>query len=179
MGYQQFLKDVLPRIVRVSDRPKRMLMIGAGLLTLSRLVNNNSKVTVIEVDETLVKYLESEEGKRITPRNVSVVLADGASWIKSAVGDFAEFDLILFDAFVGFRVPESLIEHETISNAVSLLSSDGVFIANTILPEQADELRHSLIEVSRSEPGDVSSHSRTVPDNKLFNTIVSFSKRVH
>jgi len=112
--------------------PKRVLMVGLGGGTLSRVIASyfpNAKVDSIELDPQVVKVAEKyflfREGG-----NVKVYVRDGRVHIKSLVRRKATYDVIMLDAFRGGYIPYHLTTKEFLQECRSLLSPGGVVVSN-------------------------------------------------
>ena len=113
--------------------PESLLLIGLGGGTIPSLLKDlypDMKMDLIEVDEAVVKvareYFHFQE-----TGNMNVVVADGRVFTRRTLLQNKKYDLIFLDAYNGEYIPEHLMTREFLADIKSLLSDDGIVIANT------------------------------------------------
>jgi len=112
--------------------PKRVLMVGLGGGTLSRVTAHyfpEAVVDSVELDPEVVKIAEKyflfRQGK-----NLKVFVRDGRVHVKSLVRRKAKYDIILLDAFRGGYIPYHLTTKEFLEECRKILAPGGVVVAN-------------------------------------------------
>ena len=112
--------------------PKRVLVVGLGGGTLSRVTAHyfpEAVVDTVELDPEVVKVAEKyflfRRGK-----NLKVFVRDGRVHIKSLVRRKAKYDLIMLDAFRGGYIPYHLATREFLEECRSILAPGGVVVSN-------------------------------------------------
>ena len=122
---QRFLEMV------ISMRPKRLLVIGGGVMMLPVAVYErlpDVQIDVVEIDPLLTElaydYFKAPRDERLEVYNV-----DGKVFLQ---GSSARYDMIIIDAFTGFDIPVHLLERETVALYKSHLNDDGVVAINAI-----------------------------------------------
>lgn len=113
--------------------PASVLMIGMGGGTISNVLADiypEIKMDLVEVDEAVVKvarqYFDFKESAQ-----TQVHVIDGRVFTRRALLRKQEYDLIILDAFTGEYIPEHLMTLEFLQDIKSLLTLDGVVVANT------------------------------------------------
>jgi spermidine synthase len=117
----------------VNPEPTRGLMIGMGGGTISSVLTSiypNLTLDLVEVDQAVVNVATDYFGFRKTGQ-IEVHVTDGRVFARRALRRKEQYDLIILDAFTGEYIPEHLMTVEFLENIKSLLTSDGVVIANT------------------------------------------------
>ncbi|WP_394176845.1 spermidine synthase [Thalassotalea litorea] len=117
----------------VNPNPEKVLIIGLGGGTLSnslQLLFPDIKVDNVEIDPAVVtvakEYFDFKESENIQTFN-----QDGRIFIKRAGLKKLKYDLIILDAFNGEYIPEHLLTREFLQETKSLLTDNGVVVANT------------------------------------------------
>jgi spermidine synthase len=117
----------------VNPEPTRGLMIGMGGGTISSLLTSiypDLTMDLVEVDQAVVKVATDYFGFRKTDQ-IDVHVTDGRVFTRRALLRKEQYDLIVLDAFTGEYIPEHLMTVEFLENIKSLLTPDGIVIANT------------------------------------------------
>ena len=113
--------------------PQKILIVGLGGGTLPEAffdLLDNVKIDTVEIDPAVIKVakeyflFEGNERKR-------VIAQDARVFIKRAILQSTEYDLVILDAFNGDYIPEHLMTKEFLLEVQKVLSRDGVLIANT------------------------------------------------
>jgi len=113
--------------------PKDILVVGLGGGTLPLTYNSllpEANITAIEIDESVSKVARDYFGFK-TSDKIKLVEKDARVYVKRAQRKEHKFDLIVLDAFNGDYIPEHLMTKEFLEEVQSLLSDDGVLVANT------------------------------------------------
>ncbi len=119
----------------VNPEPTRGLMIGMGGGTISSVLTSvypDLAMDLVEVDQAVVNVATEYFGFRKTDQ-INVHVTDGRVFTRRAVLRKEKYDLIILDAFTGEYIPEHLMTVEFLDDIKSLLTPDGVVIANTFL----------------------------------------------
>ncbi|MGV0034043.1 MAG: spermidine synthase [Candidatus Azotimanducaceae bacterium WSBS_2022_MAG_OTU7] len=117
----------------VNPEPTRSLMIGMGGGTISSVLTSiypELTMDLVEVDQAVVKVATEYFGFRKTDQ-INVHIADGRVFTRRALLRKEKYDLIILDAFTGEYIPEHLMTVEFLENIKSLLTPDGIVVANT------------------------------------------------
>jgi spermidine synthase len=117
----------------VNPEPTRGLMIGMGGGTISSVLTSiypDLTMDLVEVDQAVVKVATDYFGFRKTDQ-IDVHVTDGRVFTRRALLRKEQYDLIILDAFTGEYIPEHLMTVEFLENVKSLLTPDGIVIANT------------------------------------------------
>ena len=113
--------------------PQNILIVGLGGGTLPEAffqLLDNAKIDTVEIDSAVIKVakeyflFEDNERKR-------VIAQDARVFIKRAILQSTEYDLVILDAFNGDYIPEHLMTKEFLLEVQKVLSRDGVLVANT------------------------------------------------
>jgi spermidine synthase len=129
MNYTQMMMTAL----FVNPEPRSILIIGLGggtlPVALSRVLPN-TKIDVVEIDPAVVRVARKFFG--FTPdERTTVIEADGRVFVKRAVREKRQYDLVMLDAFDHEYIPEHLLTREFLQEVASLLTTQGVLAANT------------------------------------------------
>lgn len=117
----------------LQPRPRSILIIGLGGGTLPRaLVKALPQVTidVVEIDPAVVSVAKQYFGFATSER-VRVIAMDGRVYVKRAIREQRQYDLIMLDAFDHEYIPEHLLTREFLREVKTLLAPDAVLAANT------------------------------------------------
>jgi spermidine synthase len=117
----------------LNQEPKRALMIGLGGGTISRVLTRvypDLQLDLVEVDGAVVKVAKDYFGF-VETDNTQVHVVDGRVFVKRAALKNEQYDLVILDAFTGEYIPEHLMTVEFMQEIQSLLTPDGVVVANT------------------------------------------------
>jgi spermidine synthase len=129
MNYTQMMMSSL----FVNPQPKSILIIGLGGGTLPRALAEllpTTKIEVVEIDPAVVRVAKQYFGFAPDGRT-TVIEADGRVYVKRAMREKRQYDLIMLDAFDHEYIPEHLLTREFLEEVQSLLSPQGVLAANT------------------------------------------------
>jgi spermidine synthase len=129
MNYTQMMMGAL----FVNPEPRSILIIGLGGGTLPTALSRvlpNTKIDVVEIDPAVVRV--AKQFFAFTPNErTTVIEADGRVFVKRAVREKRQYDLIMLDAFDHEYIPEHLLTREFLQEVASLLTAQGVLAANT------------------------------------------------
>lgn len=129
MNYTQMMMSSL----FVNPQPSSILIIGLGGGTLPRAlaqVLQTTKIDVVEIDPAVVRVAKQYFNFKPDART-TVIEADGRVYVKRALREKRQYDLIMLDAFDHEYIPEHLLTREFLEEVKSLLSPQGVLAANT------------------------------------------------
>jgi len=129
MNYTQMMMSAL----FVNPQPRSILIVGLGGGTLPRALAQvlpTAKIDVVEIDPAVVRvakrfFLFAPDAR------TSVIEADGRVFVKRALREQRQYDLIMLDAFDHEYIPEHLLTKEFLEEIEALLSPHGVLAANT------------------------------------------------
>jgi spermidine synthase len=113
--------------------PGRVLIIGLGGGTLPMTVHAlvpNASIDVVETDPAVVRAARNYFGF-VTDDKTSVHEEDGRVFVKKAILQHAQYDLVMLDAFADDYIPEHLLTREFLEEVKTILAPDGVVAANT------------------------------------------------
>lgn len=113
--------------------PRRILVIGLGggsiPMTFAALFPD-AHIDVVELDPAVLRVAKRYFRFRETP-NMKVAISDGRVFVKRAQLAGNHYDFIVLDAFTGDYIPEHLMTTEFLTEVKSILTEDGVLVANT------------------------------------------------
>ncbi len=112
--------------------PKRVLMVGLGGGTLSRVIAHyfpEAKVDSVELDPEVLKVAKKYFLFR-DAANLKVFIRDARVHIKSLARGKTKYDIIMLDAFRGGYIPYHLTTKEFLEECRSILTPGGVVVAN-------------------------------------------------
>lgn len=117
----------------LNPEPRSILVVGLGGGTLPMVLSAlfpEATVDVVEIDEAILRvakqyfnFVESEK--------VKVFVQDARVYTKRAAIRKQKYDLVILDAFTGDYIPEHLMTVEFLQEVQSIMSNDGVVVANT------------------------------------------------
>ncbi|HEY6643993.1 fused MFS/spermidine synthase [Povalibacter sp.] len=117
----------------LQPQPRSILIIGLGGGTLPRALMKvlpEAKIDTVEIDPAVVRvakqYFDFSPDSRVT-----VAEQDGRVFVKRAIREQRQYDLIMLDAFDHEYIPEHLLTREFLSEVKTLLTPGGVLAANT------------------------------------------------
>lgn len=115
-----------------TPEPKRVLVVGLGGGTLSRVTAHyfpEAQVDSIELDPEVAKLAKKYFLFRET-QHVRLFVRDGRVHVKSLTRGNTKYDIIMLDAFRGGYIPYHLTTKEFLEECRSILSPNGVVVAN-------------------------------------------------
>jgi spermidine synthase len=113
--------------------PRRVLIVGLGggsIPTALREILPEAQIDVVEIDPAVTRVAKRFFGFKDGPK-MKVIEMDGRMYVKRALRDELTYDAILLDAFDHEYIPEHLLTREFLAEVKSLLSREGVLVANT------------------------------------------------
>jgi spermidine synthase len=117
----------------LQPNPKTILIVGLGGGTLPTTLNEiypEARIDVIEIDPAVVTVAETYFEFRANDQ-IRVFVQDGRVFTKRAAMRDQQYDLIMLDAFNGDYIPEHLMTREYLQETKSILTDEGVVVANT------------------------------------------------
>ncbi|MDE0658712.1 MAG: fused MFS/spermidine synthase [Gammaproteobacteria bacterium] len=129
-----------------SDRPARVLVIGAGGFTFGRgRPRHRAEIVYADVDDRLVEVADAFLG---APAPSGYAAMDGRAYLLRSDGPF---DAIVLDAYADrTTVPAHLVTREFFALARSRLSGGGTLYMNLIVPPGPDRLAARIERTLRS-----------------------------
>jgi spermidine synthase len=129
MNYTQMMMSAL----FANPEPRSILIVGLGGGTLPRALARvlpGARIDIVEIDPAVVRV--AKRFFLFTPdARTAVIEADGRVFVKRAIREQRQYDLIMLDAFDHEYIPEHLLTREFLQEVESLLSPQGVLAANT------------------------------------------------
>jgi spermidine synthase len=117
----------------LNPNPRRVLIAGLGGGSLPSALTTlfpEAQIDVIEIDQAVVnvakEFFDFEETDQ-----VSVIVNDARVYVKRAALLEKKYDLVILDAFTGDYIPEHLLTLEFLQEVRSVMTPDGVLVANT------------------------------------------------
>lgn len=117
----------------LNPNPRRVLIAGLGGGSLPSALTTlfpEAQIDVIEIDQAVVnvakEFFDFEETDQ-----VSVIVNDARVYVKRAALLDKKYDLVILDAFTGDYIPEHLLTLEFLQEVRSIMTPDGVLVANT------------------------------------------------
>ena len=117
----------------LNPNPRRVLIAGLGGGSLPSALTTlfpEAQIDVIEIDQAVVnvakEFFDFEETDQ-----VSVIVNDARVYVKRAALLEKKYDLVILDAFTGDYIPEHLLTLEFLQEVRSIMTPDGVLVANT------------------------------------------------
>ena len=114
------------------ENPQQVLVIGLGGGTIPQVMHKifpKLSIDVAELDPAMLKVAEtffdfSEDGK------VRVHIGDGRQFVKRAVLEKQQYDLIVLDAFEEEYTPPHMTTREFLTEVSNLLAPQGMFVSH-------------------------------------------------
>jgi len=117
----------------LKPQPRSVLIVGLGGGTLPRILTKilpEVRIDVVEIDPAVVRV--AQQYFSFTPsERTRVIEADGRVYVKRAIREKRQYDLVMLDAFDHEYIPEHLLTQEFLREVKTLLAPGGVLAANT------------------------------------------------
>lgn len=113
--------------------PQRLLIVGLGggsIPTALREILPQATIDVVEIDPAVTRVARRYFNFRDDPK-MKVIELDGRVYVKRAQRAGTKYDVVMLDAFDHEYIPEHLLTREFLAEVKSLLSPQGVLVANT------------------------------------------------
>jgi spermidine synthase len=113
--------------------PQRVLIVGLGggsIPTALREILPQAQIDVVEIDPAVTRVAKRFFSFREDPK-MKVIELDGRVYVKRAQRAGTKYDVVMLDAFDHEYIPEHLLTREFLAEVKSLLSPQGVLVANT------------------------------------------------
>ena len=123
IGYTRAMMSFL----LLEPEPCRIAMIGLGGGSIAKYCHRylpQAKITVVEINADVIA-LRNEFAIPDDSERFSVVLADGAEWVKDAAAD-----VLIVDGFDASGLPSQLSCQEFYDDCYAALSRDGILVVN-------------------------------------------------
>ena len=117
----------------LNPEPRNILIAGLGGGTIPMTLSDrfpNANMDIVEIDQAVVNVARDFFFYEETA-NMSTHVEDARVFIKRAGLRGMKYDFIMLDAFTGDYIPEHLLTREFLEEVKSLLTPDGVLVANT------------------------------------------------
>ncbi len=128
-----YTKMMLAGTLFMGTAPGRVLIVGLGGGTLPTALAEilpAAQIDVVEIDPAVTRVAKQFFGFREGPK-MRVIEMDGRVYIKRAMREGTKYDAVMLDAFDHEYIPEHLLTREFLTEAKSLLTPQGVLVANT------------------------------------------------
>ena len=117
----------------LNPNPKKILIIGEGGGTIPTALQQmlpDTQIDLVEldgaVDRIAKRYFNFKPGPKM-----KVTIADGRVFVKRAIPQKPNYDMIMLDAFDADYIPAHLLTREFLEEVKSILAPNGVIVANT------------------------------------------------
>ncbi len=120
-------------VLAMKPDPESILVVGLGGGTLPMALRDilpDARIDVVEIDPAVVKVAKEFFAYEEDP-NLQTYTGDGRVFVKKALLDGTQYDLIMLDAFEDDYIPEHLLTLEFLQEVKGLLEPGGVVAANT------------------------------------------------
>lgn len=117
----------------LKPQPRSILIVGLGGGTLPRALSKllpQTSIDVVEIDPAVTRVAQRFFDFKAGP-HTRVIEADGRVYVKRAIRERLQYDLIMLDAFDHEYIPEHLLTQEFLREVKTLLAPGGVLAANT------------------------------------------------
>ncbi|MFP6809103.1 MAG: fused MFS/spermidine synthase [Pseudomonadales bacterium] len=117
----------------LNSEPESILIVGLGGGTIPTILSQLYPETIIHIVEidAAVARVAKEYFDFVETGNVKVFVQDARVNIKRAKLKKLKYDMVILDAFTGDYIPEHLMTVEFLQEIKSILTADGVLVANT------------------------------------------------
>lgn len=113
--------------------PQKVLIIGLGggsIPTALREILPQAQIDVVEIDPAVTRVAKRYFSFRDDAK-MKVFEVDGRVYVKRALRAGTQYDVVMLDAFDHEYIPEHLLTREFLTEVKSLLTPQGVLVANT------------------------------------------------
>ncbi len=117
----------------VKPDPQRVLIIGLGGGTLPMALRQmfpDLQIDTVEIDPAVTRVAEKFFNFKRDDK-LHVAEEDGRVFVKKAMKTGTRYDIVMLDAFADDYIPEHLSTREFLTEVKSILTPDGVVVANT------------------------------------------------
>jgi spermidine synthase len=129
MNYPQMMLGAL----FVNPQPKSVLIVGLGGGSIPRALAQllpHAEIDVVEIDPAVVSVAKKYFDFRASDQ-LRVIESDGRVYVKRALREGRQYDLIMLDAFDHEYIPEHLLTQEFLTEVKGVLAPGGTLAANT------------------------------------------------
>jgi spermidine synthase len=113
--------------------PKRILIIGEGGGTIPTALQEmlpNTQIDLVELDDAVDRIAKQYFDFKPGPK-VKVTISDGRVFVKRAVAEKPNYDIVMLDAFETDYIPEHMLTKEFLEEVKAIMAPNGVIVANT------------------------------------------------
>lgn len=117
----------------LNPHPKNILIIGLGGATLANALADivpNATIDSVEIEPAVANVAEQYFYYQPGPRQ-RLFIDDGRRYVEQAKQQGLQYDMVMLDAFDVDYIPVHLMSVEFLQQVKSILSPDGILIANT------------------------------------------------
>ncbi len=117
----------------LNPKPRKLLIIGEGGGTIPTALQQmlpDTQIDLVELDGAVARIAKRYFNFKPGPK-MKVTIADGRVFVKRAIPQKPNYDMIMLDAFDADYIPEHLLTREFLEEVKSILAPNGVIVANT------------------------------------------------
>ena len=117
----------------LNPNPKRILIIGEGGGTIPTALQQmfpDTQIDLVELDKAVDGVARSYFDFKPGP-NTHVFIEDGRVYVRRAVAQKPNYDMVLLDAFDADYIPEHMLTKEFLEEVRAIMVPRGVIVANT------------------------------------------------
>lgn len=117
----------------LNPNPRRILIIGEGGGTIPTALQNivpNAQIDVVEIDAAVDRVARQYFDFKPGP-NTRIIIEDGRVYVKRAIAERPNYDMVLLDAFADDYIPEHLLTREFMEEVKRVMAPNGVIVGNT------------------------------------------------
>lgn len=142
---------------------------GSVIKTLVNEIDFKGEITGVEIDPEIIT-LANVYFKLDEISNLTIIIDDASKFVQKNKNSF---DLIIIDIFQDNSMPEFLFETTFIENVISLISSGGYLLFNTMIHTKSD-LERNKHYLSHFNTEEFSIHS--LPKVEIYNELIVVKK---
>lgn len=119
----------------LKPQPRSVLLIGLGGGTLPTVLGKlypDIEMDIAEIDPAIPRLAEKFFSFKPTPKQ-RVVVEDGRVFVRRAMQNKKQYDIVMLDAYKGEVIPEHMTTREFLQEVKTILTPGGLLSANTNL----------------------------------------------
>jgi len=117
----------------LNPKPKKLLIIGEGggtiIMALQKMMPD-LQIDLVEIDAAVDRVAKEFFAFKPGPKTRTFI-QDGRVFVKRAIPQRPNYDMVLLDAFDADYIPEHMLTREFLQEVKSIMTPDGVIVANT------------------------------------------------
>lgn len=117
----------------LDPNPKKILVIGMGVGTMPKAFTKlypDVIVDTVEIDPAVAKLAKEYFNFKESSQS-RFYIEDGRMYVKHAIKEGAQYDIVILDAFNGDYIPEHMLTKDFLEEVKQILTPSGVLAANT------------------------------------------------